>query len=259
MLSTLHCPAMSNSPPNVDDTRSGGGQFEQTQWTVILKARQEGDPSAAEALETFAQSYWPSIYRYIRREGYKRHDAEDLTQGFYAHFLGKQLLNGVGERTGRFRNYLLTCLKHFLFDERDRAEAVKRGGGKIILSRDAVDAEERDAIEPRDNLTPDLSFDQRCAETVFRDAMYRLRADYERRGQLVLFEQLKELQPGQHGERSHATIAASLGMTTQAIKNAALTFRRRYAECLRHEVGRTVAHPSDVDEELNHLIQICGR
>jgi RNA polymerase sigma-70 factor (ECF subfamily) len=247
-----------SSPASGADTRAGNDRFEQTQWTVILKARDEGAPGAAEAMETFARSYWPPIYRYIRREGYGRDDAQDLTQSFYQHLLRKQLLNGVGERTGRFRNYLLTCLKHFLADERDHAQARKRGGGKIIISRDAMDEEERNALEPSDKLTPAQLFERRWAQAVLTDAMNRLRADYQRRGQGALFEELKDLQPGSHGERSHAVIARSLGMTEQAIKNAVLTFRRRYADCLRRQVARTVETSGQIEEELNYLIQIFG-
>jgi hypothetical protein len=174
------------------DTRAGNGRFEQTQWTVILKARDEGATGAVEAMETFARSYWPPIYRYIRRDGYGRDDAQDLTQSFYQHLLRKQF------------------------------------------------------------------FERRWAQAVFTDAMNRLRADYQRRGQGALFEELKNLQPGNHGERSHAVIARPLGMTEQAIKNAVLTFRRRYADCLRRQVARTVETPGEVHEELNHLIQIFG-
>ena len=249
---------MSHSPPCALSAPSGG-RFEPTRWTIILRARQDGAPGAAEALENFARTYWPPIYRFIRWQGYKRDDAHDLTQGFYAHFLEKQLLNAVGERTGRFRNYLLTCLKHFLSDERDRAQALKRGGHLMIISREAMEAEEQAALEPADDVTPMQIFEQRWAEAIFADAMNALRAEYERRGQIALFEELKELQPGKHGERSHAAIADSLKMTTQAVKNAALAFRRRYAECLRKQVAKTVACAGEIEQELNHLIQVFCR
>jgi len=250
---------MSSLPPSGDDKRSSSGRFEQTQWTVILKARKEGEPGAAEAMDSFARTYWQPIYRYIRREGHNCHQAEDLTQGFYVHFLGKQLLNGIGERTGRFRNYLLTCLKHFLFDERDRAKALKRGGGNVIISRDALEEEERELLEPRENLTPDQVFEQRWAQTIFADAMNALQSDYERREQSALFQQLKDLPHGKHGERRHSDVAATLGITVQAVKNAALTFRRRYEDCLRREVLRTVETSGEVDQELKYLVQIFSR
>src|SRR5262245_56677691 len=118
---------MSHHPVNGFDSDSGGGRFERTQWTLIFKAREQGTPGAAEALEEISKAYWAPLFRFIRREGYRRHDAQDLTQEFYRHLLEKNLLEPVTERSGKFRNYLLTCLKHFLSDARDRAAALKRG------------------------------------------------------------------------------------------------------------------------------------
>jgi RNA polymerase sigma-70 factor (ECF subfamily) len=243
-----------NSPePQSNGSHSGGKWFEPTQWTVILKARQEGVPGAAEALNQFAQSYWTPLYCFIRREGYSRHDAEDLTQEFYRHFQEKHLLGRVTERNGKFRNYLLTCLKNFLFDERDRAKALKRGGGKTIISLNALEAEELDAVEPSDSMTPDENYDRQWAQEIMTRAIEQLRCDYASRGKTALFDHLKELQPGERGEQSCAQIGAALGMSEQAVKSARHHFQRSYARHLREEVARTVGASEEIAEELAHL------
>jgi RNA polymerase sigma factor (sigma-70 family) len=250
---------MNSCLPNSIDSRSGGGRFEQTQWTIILRARVDDAPGAADAMEAFARIYWPPIYRYIRREGYSPHDAQDLTQGFYAHFLEKQLLDRVGERTGKFRNYLLTCLKHFLSDERDRAQALKRLPKGGFISRDAMEAEERDALEPSDSLTPDEIYGRRWARAIRERAQERLRGQYEAKGKATLYEALKGLLLGEKTETSYAEIARGLGTSEQAIKSAAKLLREKFFQILRKEIERTVGSPGEIDEEIRHLIVVLGR
>jgi DNA-directed RNA polymerase specialized sigma24 family protein len=203
--------------------------------------------------------YSRSIYAYLRRTGHEVEDAKDLAQEFLSRFVHRDWLNHLEEQRGKFRCFLLTFLKHFLSDEWRRANALKRGGGRMLISLDACEAEERDALAPADGLTPDQVYERRWAETVMTRAFERLRADYARRGKSDLFEQLKDLQPGERDSHSHAQIAATLGMTVPAIKSAALSYRRRYADCMRREVAETVLDPREASEELEHLVRVFGR
>ncbi len=251
---------MSNIVPvSSGETRACNGRFEQTQWTIILRARAEGADGAREAMDRFAGAYWQPLYQFIRREGYGPQDAEDLTQGFYQHLLQKQLLNGVGERTGRFRNYLLTCLKHFLSDERDRAEALKRGGGKTIFSRDALEAEEREAVEPSDCLTPDQIFERRWAQAILLRGHEALREKYVARGKGALFQALQNLTLGGRTEASYAEIARQHGMTEQGVKSAANQLRQQFFKVVRREIERTVNDPRETDDEIRYLISVLAR
>jgi len=238
---------------------SGSGRFERTQWTMILKARDEGAADAQDAMESFARIYWPPLYRFIRREGYNRHDAQDLTQEFYCHFREKHLLDRVTERNGKFRNFLLTCLKNFLSDQRDRAGALKRGGGQTFIALDALEAEERDAVGPIDGLTAEQIYERRWWQAIVDQATSRLRGEYAKRNKLKLFELLKDLQPGEHGEKSHAETGAELGMTEQAVKNARHAFNRRYGQLLHEVIAQTVADPGEVEAEIQHLMRIFAR
>jgi len=119
--------------------------------------------------------------------------------------------------------------------------------------------EEREFIRAADTLTPEQIFERRWAQTVLTQAVEQLRQEYTAGGKAALFEQLKDLQPGEHGERSYAQIGAALGMTEQAVKNAALSFRRRYAQLLRDEIAQTVMESGEVQEELQHLMTVFAR
>ena len=233
-------------------------RFERTQWSLILKARDEGAPGAESAMDEFARRYWPCLYRFIRRRGYSHHDAEDLTQSFYHHFQEKHLLSRVEEHRGRFRNYLLTCLKHFLSDEHDKRSAEKRGGKTQFIARDALEAEERDALEPADELTADQVFARRWGRIILDTAVARLQDEYTKKGLRTLYDALKELPSGGTPDASYAEIALRLGKSESAIKSAANQLKNRWRMILREEVGRTVCRREDIDDEIRFLSTCWG-
>jgi RNA polymerase sigma-70 factor (ECF subfamily) len=229
--------------------------FTATHWSVVLAAARKETPQAAESLEQLCRTYWPALYAYIRREGYGAAEAEDLTQDFFAHLLRHDFLARVNQPQGKFRSFLLTWLKHFLADARDKAQAQKRGGG-LLLSLEAFADEERARCEPVDGLTPDQVFDRCWAETLLARAQARLRDEYVARGRRELFELISDLEPGTHGEIGYAAIGQRLGLSAGGVKTAVHRLRRRYREILREEVAQTVSRPEEMEEEVRHLLTV---
>lgn len=236
-----------------------GRVFNTTQWHLVLTAKNGSSSEAEAAMEELCRIYWPAIYTYLRRTGYRAEDAQDLTQEFLSRLVHREWLSHLEDQRAKFRTYLLTFLKHLLSDERRRAHAQKRGGGKVIVSLDAYEAEERDALAPSDGLSPDQLYDRRWAETVMNRAAELLRADYEARGKLALYEQLKELQASDRNGPSYAEVAVRLKTTTQAVKNAVHAYRRRFINILHEEVAKTVDDPREVSKEVEYLIQLFRR
>lgn len=225
-----------------------------------MAARNSDSPRTVEALEKLCRTYWPPLYAYIRREGHDAHAAQDLTQEFFARLIEKDYLGHLQHQRGKFRSFLLTFLKHFLSDERDKATAQKRGGGKTVVSLDDTSVEERCFIEPAlaSGLSPDQVFERRWAETVLEKAAWRLREDYVARGQAALFDQMKDFQPGAHGPVSYKEFSAGLGMTESAIKSFMHRMRRYHREILREEIAHTVSRPEEVDEEIRYLLTLLS-
>ena len=126
----------------------GRSQFNSTHWSVVLTAQARFSPAAQAALETLCSTYWYPLYAFVRGQGHSPQDAQDLTQAFFEHLLRKDFLREVSPDKGRFRSFLLACLKHFLADEWDKARAEKRSPGKALISLDALDAEARYRLEP---------------------------------------------------------------------------------------------------------------
>jgi RNA polymerase sigma factor (sigma-70 family) len=168
--------------------RAGG--FATTRWSVILAAREAQSNLAQEALATLCSSYWYPLYAFIRRHGHSAHEAEDLTQEFFARLVEKDFLAEVDQARGKFRSYLLTACSNFLANQHDRSRAWKRGGRVSIGSLDFASAEARYTTEPFHALTAEKLFARRWGLTLLERALSRLRDSYAARNKAALFDQL---------------------------------------------------------------------
>jgi RNA polymerase sigma factor (sigma-70 family) len=229
--------------------------FTTTHWSVVLEA--QGQSSAAqEALEKLCRTYWRPVYWFIRRQGNRPEEAEDLTQGFFSLLLERRDFDAVRKEKGRLRSYLLTSLKHFIASEQRRAMTAKRGKGQRLIPLEELRTNERVKIEPADPLSADRLYERRWALTLMEQVLRRLKDEYCTGGNAALFDSLKQLLPDEPGAMSRADIALQLGMTDNALRQAFHRFRHRYQLLLREEISHTVAIASDVEDELRHLITV---
>jgi RNA polymerase sigma factor (sigma-70 family) len=227
--------------------------FATTQWSVVLAAAGGDAPGVTAALEKLCRAYWYPLYAYVRRRGFSKHDAQDLTQEFFARLLEKNFLAEARRERGRFRSFLLAALNHFLANEWKRAHRLKRAGGKMILPLQTEDGETRYGAEPAHESTPERIFERRWALTLLEQAIIRLREEFAASGKGAKFEQLKAFLTGDDTAPSYAEIAPRLGVSEDALKMTVSRLRKRYRELLRAAVAETVANPQEVDDELRHL------
>ena len=231
-------------------------RFETTRWSLVVQARGGSSPTAREALATICETYWQPLYAHVRRRGSTREEAEDLTQGFFAKLLERDDLSSVHPAGGRLRSFLLACLDNFLSNERERSRALKRGGGKLV-SLDSAAFEARENLSDRSELSPDELYERHWALTVFRRAMTALRLECSP-SQSRRLEALAPHLTGEGDDRLYRDIAVELDTTEGALKVALHRLRLRLGELLREEVGQTLLDPSDIDDELKHLLQALG-
>ena len=232
---------------------SDAGHFATTRWSVVLAA---GSPSSShheQALGTLCEAYWFPLYAYLRRRGHDTYQAEDYTQAFFARMLEKQYLRDVDPAPGRFRSFLLVALKRFIADQRDRTQALQRGGGRKLLSLDVNRAESRYTLEPVSELSPDRIFEKSWALTVLEQAMVRMEAEFAKSGRQELFDRLSVYLAGKTDAIAYRDVAVELDMNEDAVKSAVYRMRKQYREILRHEIAQTVASSDQVDEEIRDL------
>src|SRR5713101_2800797 len=229
--------------------------FVTTQWSVVLAA-QGRSPAADEALEKLCRTYWWPLYGFVRRNGYKPEEAQDLTQGFFAMLLERRDLDVVRKEKGRLRSYLLVSLKNFLGKARRRDMTMKRGEGRALVPLGELLARERADLEPADTLTADRIYDRRWALTLLEEVLARLGEEYRVAGSSPLFEQLKQMLADEPDRPSQAETAQQLSMSENAVKQALHRLRQRYRLLLCEEIAHTVAAPGDVEDELRHFIAV---
>ncbi len=249
-------PPVSAAPAATDASgQHGGAAFMTTHWSVVLEAQGES-PAAQEALEKLCRTYWRPIFAFLRRQGLPPEQAEDITQGFFAQLLERRKFSALRKEKGRLRSFLLGALKYFVADEQRRSMAIKRGKGQRLIPLEEFRAGERIDMEPSDPMTAEMIYERRWALTVLERVLSRLKDEYVAAGNAALFDALKELLPDEPGSPSQAEIAARLGMTENAVRQAFYRFRQRYQSLLREEIAHTVATPGDIEDELRHLIAV---
>jgi len=237
---------------------AGKRQFATTHWSIVIAAGDACREDAQDALSQLCEVYWYPLYAYVRRRGYSAPDAQDLTQAFFARLLEKQSLRVADPERGKFRSFLLASVDHFLANERDRARAQKRGGGRTLLSLDLAAGESRVSLEPAHELTPERLYERQWALTLLELVVRRVEAEYREAGKGRQFELLKDALGGARERLPYVEVAAELEMSVENARQAAHRMRKRYRALLREEVARTVVDSSGVDEELANLFEALG-
>ncbi len=230
--------------------------FQTTRWTIVRQAASSTDPAARQALATLCESYWYPVYAFIRRSGKGSHDAEDLTQGFFARLLEKRILATADPARGKLHSFLLTCVRNFIADEHSRDMALKRGAD-VIVSFNPAWAEESYAAEPVNDVTPDRLFQRRWALTVLDFSFQLLREEFAAAGKAALFDALRPfLGFGAEPEKQYEELSASLGLPMGTLKNHAFRLRQRWRELIFEQVAMTLDEPTseDIKGELSELL-----
>ena len=239
---------------------SSDDDFLTTQWTMVLAAAasSESPPSVRQtALAQLCRRYWMPLYAFLRRKGYTDNNAQDLTQGFFERLLAKDFLKSVAPEKGKFRSFMLTAIKHYASNERDRDTAQKRGGGVKTFSMDFLAAEEWYRIEPSDSATAELLFERRWAISLLENVMEALRAHFDNQGRAELFDYLKPHLVSDSDRLPYESIAEQLGCSVSSIKSTMHRMKKTYRDLVRAEVAQTV-EAGEVDEELQHLMKVLS-
>lgn len=241
--------------PAADPPARASRSFATTRWSVVLRAGRGSDTAARMALARLCTTYWYPLYAHARRRGHSSHDAEDITQGFFAQVLRRQDLDRADPARGRFRSFLLTALDHFIHDEWKKRHPLKRDGGSAVFSLDLADAEHRFGHEPVAADAPDREFDRRWAVALLETVLHQLEADYVAAGKTELFIALRPTLLGADNAQPYAAIAGQLATSEEAVKVAVHRLRRRYRDLLRAEIEETVTCAEEAEAELRHLFR----
>lgn len=232
--------------------------FATTQWTRIVAA--QGDSSLArEALGELCNAYYRPVEAFIRQSCRSSQGARDLTHDFFARVLDGHGFAQAEPNKGRFRSYLLGCVKHFLSDANDRRMAAKRGAGKMPLSIHVLAMDEnRPGILPlidSQGFPPDAYFDRQWAVELLGRVLASLEKQHQQAGKSKEFELLKPCLTGDAAMPTSAKLGEQLGLSHEAVSMTVHRLRKRFRAAVKAEISETVADEEEVRMELNYLIE----
>ena len=233
---------------------NGAGVFVTTRWSMVLNAAGSQSPDSHAALERLCTAYWYPLYAHARRRGHGAEESRDLIQGFFSSLLSRGSLARVGPEKGRFRTFLLTALDYFLTDSHRHDQALRRGGGQVFVELDALDAEQRYALEPASNETPDKAFDRRWVVLLVDGALKRLGAEQTSSGKGETFERLQEFLAREVEAGEYEAVALELAMPVNTVAVTVRRLRLRLRELVLEEVMQTVTSPHEAEAELRQLL-----
>ena len=238
--------------------QEGGAGFQTTHWTLVLRAREtQSETTPQKALSNFCEAYWPPLYAFLRHRGHASPEAQDLVQGFFAHLLEQNTLSRADEEKGKLRTFLLGSLQNFMFNEYDRAHALKRGGGKQIVSIDDYLPEAEASMMDTMHLSDSVAYDLVWASNIVKRAWQQLETAFEAEGKTEWFEVLRPfVAGGGKTPLSQEEAAQKLAVPIATLRTWLSRLRQRYREVLRREVASTVSDPAEVDQELHYLYQV---
>jgi RNA polymerase sigma factor (sigma-70 family) len=236
--------------------------FASTRWTMVLEAGDSAAPSvqARNALSQLCQMYWRPLYLFLRKQGFGSDEAQDLTQGFFAHLIESRAYARADREKGRFRSFLLGALKHFIADLRDRGRALKRGGGMILQNLDDTTIAQAEAQMARTaKWQADEVYDREWAASLLRQALNRLGQEWQLAGKTELLDHLKPyLSSEESATIPYEEISQRTHRPVTTLRSDLARLRARYRSILREEVRDTVLDPADVDDELRYFCHVVA-
>jgi len=180
---------------------------------------------------------------------------------FLAKLLRNESLKRTQRESGKLRGFLSTAIQRFLANwHRDHAK--ERLNVSIEAQQELERSEERFQREKlTEEDTPKRVFERKWAQELLRRVLAEIEAEYVRKNKLSLFQALRPivLAGGSLvGEETNA-LAASLSMSSAALRVALSRFLGDYRDRLCCDVLQSISNPDEIDEELACLARAFER
>jgi RNA polymerase sigma factor (sigma-70 family) len=228
---------------------------------MVLRLRAGVDDTDGDkALAELCEIYWYPLYAFARRCGHAAHDAEDLTQGFFARLVERDLFAKADPGRGRLRSFLLGAFKHYMSEEWRQTNRQKRGGGQETIPIHLLTAEkiERDLASLNSGTDPDSMFDRIWFDVLLEQALNGLEEEYRQRGKRDVFARLKVFLAWNRKDARLAEAARELKMSPGAVRVTILRMRQRFRELIEREIAETVGTAAEAAHEIEHLRRVLG-
>ena len=218
-----------------DDFEPGGDRFPLTRRSVIEAARSIDPQERERALEALCAAYWRPVYKYVRWRWSRPPDAaQDLTQGFFAELLERELLDRFDPNKSRLRTYLRVCVDSLVMNEDKASRRRKRGGSVPHVALDFAAAEEElgaTAIDPARIASPESLeefFEKEWVRSLFALAVEDLRELCEQRERSRTFRLFEAYDLEGNEKSSYERLSKDYGISLTDVTNALSWARREF-------------------------------
>lgn len=229
-----------------------------TDWLMVLDSARADSPTRKESLDRLVRRYWGPMLAKAKASGLSEHDAHDAIQGFVADvLLERNLFATADPDRGRFRGLLSQSLSNYLLDRYRREGAAKRRptNGRLL----SIDASDQ-AVSSRPD-GPETTFTRHWVATVLRNAVQRVRDDFQSAGRDVEWRVLdaRMIRPMIDGVAPVPYQALVEELQLRDLPQAAsylVNGKRALGRAILDEIGHTVRDPHEVNDEIRELLQI---
>jgi RNA polymerase sigma factor (sigma-70 family) len=213
----------------------GGDRFPPTRRSVIEAVRSIDAEEREGALEALCAAYWKPVYKYVRWRWNRPADqAQDLTQGFFAEILERELLEKFDPGKSRLRTYLRVCVDSFVINDDKAGRRQKRGGTVTHVALDFAAAEEElgtTAIDPAKIVSPESLeefFEKEWVRSLFALAVEDLRKLCDDRDRTRTFRLFEAYDLDGNGKGSYELLSKDYGISVSDVTNALAWARREF-------------------------------
>jgi len=212
-----------------------GESFPLTRLSVLAAARSQDAAERSRALDTLFAAYWKPIYKYLRLKYSKApEEAQDLTQGFFAEVLERELLARFDPQRSRLRTYLRVCADSYALNEIKAVSRKKRGGDVTHVALDFSAAEDElrlQAIDPAAIPSPESLedfFEKEWIRSLFSSAVDELKALCAARGKQKVFALFESYDLDGEENISYAELARRYDLPLTDVTNHLAWARREF-------------------------------
>lgn len=229
--------------------------FPTTRRSVVLALASDDRVERGRAFDTLVSLYWRPLYKYARvTSGRSPADCEDLTQGFFAFALEKEILASYDVSKGGFRSFLRLLFDRFASNEAKAAGRLKRGGG--LRAMDFADAESEIAAEPDRASSPEEYFQREWVRSVFAHAVDTLRIETENSGKQKPFAIFEAYDLDHAGKMSYRDLAQRFATSETSVTNHLSAMRRRFREIVIDTLREATASEQEFRAEARALLGV---
>ncbi len=230
---------MSQENPQASAAGQQSGLFPATRWTRIRQAGQSDQQLSAAALDEICRIYWyPTFVTARSKHRLGHHQAEDVTQGFWAWMLEGSFIERADQERGKFRSYLLTCFQRFVGHEWRKNNALKRGGGVPHISIQSEDWNERYEREMTEHGSAEDHLERVWDDAALESAFSQVEGDWIEKGKGVMFAVLKGYLSGGAERGQMSAIAKEHGLTEENVRKMVSRLRQELREAGKHWLGK---------------------